>query len=292
MDSKYLAFDIGGTYIKYGIIQKTGELLYHAKVSTPSNLEGLLSVIEKVYDENQDIDGVGISSPGAVSPEGVIYGSSALPYIHGPNLKYLIQNKIQKQIHLENDANCVANAELWNGHAKGKNRVAVVVIGSGIGGALIHQGKVEHGGHLQAGEFGYMLMQVGDQWKSWSDIASTRALRERVSNLKNISSKQMYSGEQIFDLESAGDHECREAIRDFYFYLALGLYNVQHLYDPDLILIGGGISERTNFKSEIESQLTDINIKVNQESMIPRVEICAFRQHANLFGAVYHYLHY
>ena len=85
---KYLSFDIGGTFIKYGIIGENAVILETNKVKTPNGtLDELLNLIKEVCFSHQDAIGVAVSCPGAVSDEGIIYGSSAIPYIHGPNIK-------------------------------------------------------------------------------------------------------------------------------------------------------------------------------------------------------------
>src|SRR5699024_11273333 len=94
----------------------------------------------------------------------IIYDASAIPYIHGPNLKEALEERTQKRVEIENDANCAALAEIWQGSAKGKKEVAVIVIGTGIGGALVHQDASAQGDQLHGGEFGYMILdpdQVG-----------------------------------------------------------------------------------------------------------------------------------
>src|SRR5699024_1216495 len=102
--------------------------------------------------------GIAISAPGAVTDGGMINGGSAIPYIHGPNIKAMIETRTGLTVHIENDANCVALAEIWKGAAKTKKDVAVVVIGTGIGGALVKDGVIHKGGNLHGGEFGYMIL--------------------------------------------------------------------------------------------------------------------------------------
>lgn len=128
-----MSFDIGGTFIKYGVIGEDAVILESNKVKTPDSLDGLLSIIKEFCLPHQEVSGVAVSCPGAVSDEGIIYGSSSIPYIHGPNMKELIRKSLELPVFIENDANCAAYAEVWDGSAKGKKDVLVIVIGTGIG---------------------------------------------------------------------------------------------------------------------------------------------------------------
>src|SRR5690606_18951773 len=130
---KYIAFDIGGTFVKCGIVDENAQILHSTKEKTPKTFEGLLELIETYCGSCPDATGIAISSCGAVSNEGVVYGSSALPYIHGPNIKELVSERTKLPVFHENDANCAGYAEVWKGAAKGKKDVMVMVIGTGIG---------------------------------------------------------------------------------------------------------------------------------------------------------------
>src|SRR5690625_616432 len=156
-----LAFDLGGTHIKYGLVTQDGNVINKGHAQTPKTLEALLTFIQNELQNQspKEIKGIALSSPGSVADNGVIHGSSAIPYIHGPNLKQLIEQKTGLTVHIENDANCVALAEVWMGSAAEKKDVAVVVIGTGIGGSLVKNGIIHKGSHLHGGEFGYMILQ-------------------------------------------------------------------------------------------------------------------------------------
>ncbi|WP_234400720.1 ROK family protein [Virgibacillus senegalensis] len=131
----YLAFDIGGTFIKFALVQEDATILEETKSATPETIDGLIELITKYAGENPETAGIAISAPGAVSGEGIIYGASALPYIHGPNLLQLVKEKTKLPVFMENDANCAGYAEVWKGAAQGKQNVLAVVIGTGIGGS-------------------------------------------------------------------------------------------------------------------------------------------------------------
>ncbi|MUK88242.1 ROK family protein [Ornithinibacillus sp. L9] len=288
---RYLAVDIGGTFIKYGIVDEQASILEMDKTKTPKTLDGLLELLEDLYQKHPDVTGVAISCPGAVAESGVIYGYSALPYLHGPNIKQLITDRLGAQIYMENDANCAGYAEVWKGKAQGKQDVLVMVIGTGIGGAVIKDGMVHKGANLHGGEFGYMVVpsDSGTGYDTWSATAATGALISKVARLKNIGEDEL-TGEAIFDMANAGDVVCSEAIDQFYQLLALGIYNLQYIYDPEVILIGGGISVREDLINHINQKLDSILKHLEASKIKPKIDTCEFRQHSNLLGAVYGFI--
>jgi predicted NBD/HSP70 family sugar kinase len=288
---KYLSFDIGGTFIKYGVIKDNPEILEVNKLKTPATLNELLNIIEKSWSANQEVAGIAISSPGAVSDEGIIYGSSAIPYIHGPNIKKLVEQRTNLPVFIGNDANCAAYAEVWDGAAKEKKDVLVMVIGTGIGGSIIKDGLLHKGAHLHGGEFGYMLLttNVRDSNDLWARTASTKALVKKVAHKKGVSIESL-SGEKIFRLADAGDKDCIQAIDEFYHLLALGIFNLQYIYDPEVILIGGGISARKELIENVNHKLDKLVSSIDLANIKPNISACKFRQNANLLGAVYGFL--
>ena len=133
-----LGIDVGGTSVKYATCDEKGHLFDKGSFKTPSTLEDMYQAIETIFKE-RDVDGIALSMPGAVaSDEGVIYGASAIDYIHGPNIKKDLEERLQTRVELENDANCAALAEVWLGAAKDNQDCCFVVCGTGIGLSLIH----------------------------------------------------------------------------------------------------------------------------------------------------------
>lgn len=155
------AIDIGGTTIKIAT-WKDNQLQDKHAIDTPKDLNGFYKALtEEVNKIKKDtkIEGVAISSPGAVNKKtGIIGGSSAIPYIHNFKIVDKLEKRFGLPVSIENDANSAALGELAEGSGKGCDSTAFFVIGTGIGGALIINQKVWHGAHLFGGEFGYMIM--------------------------------------------------------------------------------------------------------------------------------------
>ncbi|MFS0782170.1 ROK family protein [Bacillus sp. 1P06AnD] len=284
-----LVFDIGGTSVKYAIWEKDG-LSQNGFFQTPGKWEDMKKQIldVKCKFENQiSIDGVAISSPGAVNQEKEwIEGSSAVPYIHQYSIFEELRELLKCPVTIENDANCAALAEVWMGAGKGMKHILFIVIGSGIGGAIITDGELWRGNNLFGGEFGYMML-TEDQ--TFSDLGTAVGLAKRYEKRKNIPLKSI-TGKEVFELAEAGDQIAAEEAERFYHYLALGIYNLQYSFDPEKIIIGGGVSSMESLLENLNASLEKIVAKVKIAPFIPDVALCQFKNDANLIGAVKHYL--
>lgn len=293
----YMAFDIGGFAVKFAVINEYGEILYRGLFKTPkSELHMLISKIVEIVDTyKKDIkfEGIALSSPGAVNnEEGIIYGASAVPYIHGPNFRNILREATGLDVAMENDANCAALAEVWKGAAKDNNDVLFLVCGTGIGGAVVKDKKIHSGATLHGGEFGYMIMESDMEKgivRNYSEVASTFSIVRRVSEYKNIPTSEL-DGKKIFDMAKEGDKDCIKAIDEFYYKLALGIFNLQYVYDPEVIIIGGAISYREDLVHCINQKLEIILKQAKIAKIMPKVKKCVYSNDANLIGAVYNFI--
>lgn len=284
--------DIGGTSIKVALSDEKGNLIEKGHVSVAETFEELMGNIVTWVNsmkEKYEIEGVGISSPGAVDTKaGIVGGASAVPCIHGPNWKEEIQNRLGLKAAIENDANCAALAEVFSGSAKGVDSMMFLVCGTGIGGAIVENGKVHHGKNLHGGEFGYMLMAQEDgRYINFSEFASTMSFVRKVRAHYNDDS---WDGLKVFEAAENGDTFCKEAIETFYRNLARGIFNIQYVYDPEMILLGGAISDREDIIDKLNEKLDEILEIVQIAAVKPKLAACTHTKDANLIGAVANYL--
>ena len=283
-----LVIDIGGTSVKYGIWDDE-ELGNKGSFKTPETWDDMRAeflALKNCLGEGTKICGVAISSPGAVNQsKGVIEGSSAVPYLHGFPIFAELTELFQCPVSIENDANCAALAEIWKGEAKGLKNVLLVVVGTGIGGAVITDGKVWHGKHLFGGEFGYMLLKED---AIFSELGTAVNMARRVARRKNIPENEL-SGEAVFEMAEKGDLIAKEEVEAFYYYLALGIYNLQYSFDPEKIIIGGGVSSKKDLIPELNKRLERIIKQVEIAPFIPEIALCKYKNDANLIGAVYNW---
>lgn len=238
----FIVFDIGGTYVKHAVMNEHGDFLEKGRYRSERHAfrrfrDDLLKVVRQAQ-AHYELSGIAISSAGSVDSEsGVIGGSSALPCIHGPNFKEVFGGETGLPVELENDANCAALGELWKGAGRGCRDIAFVIVGTGIGGAIVKDGRIHKGAHLHGGEFGYMLMDVRYtngtiECKTWSELAATSALIRMVAREKGRPETEL-DGETVFALAEGGDEAAQNAIDRFYFSLAHGIFNLQYAYDPE-----------------------------------------------------------
>ena len=287
---KLLALDIGGSAVKYGTVDSFGTVFDHGSFPTPSTLEELLKHMQDVH-ALYPCSACAISAPGSVNSDtGVIGGISAVPYLHGPDIRTLISRQLGIPAEIENDANCAALAELWLGEAQDIQDACVVIIGTGIGGALIKNRSIHSGHTRSAGEFGLMItdrdLHTGAYhvWSYHSTI-KTVARAEKEAGLPAGS----LNGEILFQ-QAESNPIFRKHVSEFCHAVAVGLLNLQQIYDPELILIGGGISAQPGLLEQIEAAVDETIGDHAGIFVKPNLRICRFRSQANLIGAVFHYL--
>ncbi len=277
---KYLVFDIGGSSIKYAIFGCELTIVESGKIPRQNSFEEMIEQMIKVYNEQEEITGISISAPGIVDSKiGTIGGLSALDYIHGPNFKEVFKTKTNLDIAIENDANCAALSSAYFGEDKDKQNIIYVVIGSGIGGAILNNQKILYGANGYAGEFGYQI--INDKMQSWSEVGSTVNLVNRVRKVMN---NFFIEGEEVFKLAKT-NNQVNELVEEFYDCNARALFNLQMAFDPDVILLGGGISENKEVIKEIQNRVELLKVKGNIEQEI-KIKVGQFGANANLFGAL------
>lgn len=290
----FMAFDIGGSSVKASVINEKGEILNNSKIKIADNVDSFFDLLVESVEENRKqytLDGIAISAPGAVdSDTGIIGGISAIPYIHGPNFKEILKDRTRLNVEIENDANCAALGECWLGAAKEANDSAFVVCGSGIGGAIVKNKKIHRGVHKFGGEFGYcVIKEENGVFKTWSQIGSTTALARNIANRKGVAEESI-DGLKAFELCNNGDKVAQEEVDKYFTYMALGIYNIQYTYDPEVIVLGGAICEREEYISSINEKIDFIMHNGSEGVIKPILKKCDFGNDANKIGAVYHYM--
>lgn len=295
--SNYIVFDIGGSSVKWSIMSKMGDILTKDKIKVVDSVDQFFEELSKIVNINKDnfnLKGIAISSPGAVdSITGIVGGASAIPYIHGPNFKEILKEKTGLDVAIENDANCAALGECWLGAAKEENDCVFVVCGSGIGGAIVKDKKVHTGIHKHGGEFGYCIVDYDkdgeEKYLTWSRVGSTSALARAISQRKGLEEKDI-DGLKAFQLYDEGDIIAVEEVNKYFRYMAIGIYNIQYTYDPEVIVLGGAISEREGYIESINEKLDEIMCNNTDGKIKPIVKKCIHGNDANMIGALYNLL--
>lgn len=289
----YLVFDIGGTVIKYCYFDINGKMFDKNEfLSAPlTNLSLFISKLSEIYfTSNYQIDSIALSCPGIInSKKGVIEKITAYPFLKGVNLRQLLSKACNGvKVTIENDAKCAGIAEMSVGNIKGHKDAIVIVLGTGIGGCVIKNHKIHQGNNLSAGEFSTIIVgydKNSHQVLTWSDIASTLALCKRVANVLKV---EEINGREIFELIKNNNQQVIEVFDSFCLDIAIQLYNLQSIYDPEVICIGGGISKQKILIEKIRKFLKEIQLQ-NHQLLMPNVINCKYYNDANLIGALYHH---
>jgi glucokinase len=245
---KILAFDIGGTAIKIGVINEKGEILESRETPTLAKEggEALINRILNIIGEYKNIDRVGISTAGQVEHiEGkIIFASENLPGWTGMEIKKRIEEAYNIPVVVENDVNAAAIGEAFYGAAVENNTFLCLAYGTGIGGAIVENGKIYRGAFGSAGEFGHTITHVGGKYCTcggrgcYETYASTSALVNRC--MQELSMREA-NGRAIFELLEEGNEEVKKVLEEWLFEVVMGLVNFVHIFNPSLIVLGGGI---------------------------------------------------
>lgn len=244
---KILSFDIGGTFIKYGVCNENFEILESHTVPTDAQKGGqvLIEKVISIIEGYENVDRVGVSTAGQVDSENgiVVHSTGNIPYYTGMMVKSLIENKTGIPTYVENDVNAAALGEAYFGAAKGEPNFICLTYGTGIGGAIFQDGKLLKGSRSSAGEVGHMITHAGGKQCTcggegcYECYASAKAL---IKSIKNVTGEDL-NGFQIFERENFERPEIRSEIDKWIDEIIAGLINIIYIFNPTLIVLGGGI---------------------------------------------------
>ncbi len=295
-------FDIGGTFIKYAVINSEGEILCKDKIPTPNyncreSIPESLIVIIEVLKKHYKLDGVGICTAGLVdSKNGVITAAYNFHEYSGARLSEVVKQGTGLDVFVENDVNAAAIGEMWMGAAKGRDAFACIVLGTGIGGAIVVDGMVVKGVSGAAGEIGHMIIsEEGEECSCgtkgcYERYASTSAfIRGYINKAKEQGIKineAEVNGEAIMKLVNDGDKLAVEVYNKFIDNIVTGIISLTHLLDPGLIVIGGGISAQGKvFFEELNNRFGKRVIK--QYANHTKIVQAKLENDAGMLGACY-----
>jgi ROK family protein len=293
----YICIDIGGTSIKYGVLSEKGEIFIDGTVSTKVTekenfiLSDVKKLVRNILDEyrNYEIKGICVSTAGVVNPEKgeIAYAGPTIPKYTGTKIKEELEKEFSISCEVENDVNCAGLGEYWRGAGKGSKSMVCLTIGTGIGGSVILDGKLLNGIGYTAGEIGYM--DVNGNYIQ--NIASSRYLVEKVQKEKveKEGITDAITGVDIFELAKKGDEICIAGINEIISNLAVGVRNIIYLLNPEVIVIGGGITAQKEYLEEkIRNEVNDGMI--SDMFRKTRIELAQQGNQAGLLGALYNFL--
>ncbi|XZG69150.1 ROK family protein [Chitinibacteraceae bacterium HSL-7] len=277
-----IAIDIGGTQLKLGVVNEEGRVLVHKAVATPKAAAVMLQTVIREVEPwlaEYDVGGAAVSTLGLVdAATGTILGAAeAIDGYVGVVVKDAIHAALGVPVTVENDVNCVALAEGWQGSARGEQDFLAVAIGTGIGGGIVCDGRLYRGARGAGGEWGYMRVNG----VVWEDYASMRGL---VASVGALTGRTDLDGRAIFAGYDAGDPVLVSAVKDWYGLLATGVANLIYALNPACVVLGGGISGRgQRFLDEFNEAL-DAVLSPEFRAMTS-IRLASAGNHAGLIGA-------
>lgn len=256
---KILAFDIGGTEIKYAFCDENFNLT--EKKSIPTNAhEGGRRIIARVVEIIKSCDGVdrvGISTAGQVdSVKGeIVYATDSIPGYTGTKIKEIIEAETGIPTAVENDVNSAALGEAIFGAAKGCSDFICLTYGTGIGGAIYLSNRLFTGNSFSAGEFGHIVTHAGGRECTCGGCGCYETYASASALINSVSEKlgRKMNGREIF--ESFDDPEIRSVIDEWIDEIVIGLKGLVYIFNPSLIVAGGGIMNEAYITDEINSRL-------------------------------------
>lgn len=265
-----LGIDLGGSKILTAVVDSRGEMLSSDESMTPAT-KGREAVIQSILDSVHsalkqagvaisEICAVGVGAAGISDPEaGILFTSPNLPGLRDVPLRDIVQERLGKKTFLINDANAAALGEFYFGAARGARNFVYITLSTGIGGGIVIDGKIYTGAIGAAGEVGHMtiddegpLCNCGNRG-CWETLASGTALareaRHRIKEGVRTSILEYAGGDVekvtaqvVHTAAQQGDDLAKEVIAQIGYYVGVGLANLINIFNPELIVIGGGLS--------------------------------------------------
>ncbi len=260
--------DIGGTTVKLGLFDEKGELLDKWEIPTDKTDKGK-NIVGDVCDSIKskisgrgitagDVMGVGVGAPGAVDEDGVMTGGAVNLGWDVFNLRTTMEEKLDGiKVVAGNDANVAAYGEMLKGGGKGHKNVVAVTLGTGVGGGVIIGGRLITGATGAAGEIGHIRVDDEEtlkcncghtgcleQFASATGIARLAKRRLEADDKASVlRSAEVLDAKAVFDAVKAGDEVAIEIAKEFGRYLGKGLASVADVVNPEVFVIGGGVSK-------------------------------------------------
>ena len=261
-----IGVDIGGTTVKLGLFDENAQVLDKWEIPTrkenqgenivPDVAKSLLAKLEEKKIDKADVMGIGVGAPGAVNEDGVMTGGAVNLGWPVFNLRTAMEDLTGIPVKAANDANVAAFGELWQGGGKGYNDMVAVTLGTGVGGGIIINGKILTGSTGAGGEIGHIHLNdeetevcgcghkgCFEQYASATGIARLARRRLEKDDAPSVLRGAEISAKAVFDAVKAQDAVAIEIAKEFGYYLGKGLAAVACVVNPEVFVIGGGVSK-------------------------------------------------
>lgn len=308
--AQYIAIDVGGTAIKYGLADENCNILERHKTPTEAQGGGPV-IVKKVMDivsrYKDKADGVAISTAGMVDTEKgrIFYAGPTIPNYAGTEYKQIIEKTFSLPCEVENDVNCAGLAEALLGAGRGCESMLCLTVGTGIGGCFVLNGQVYHGHSGSGCEVGYMHMRgssfeqlgatsvmtrsVSRRKLLESDPSALDGLSEEAAAKKIRANQRNWGGRDIFDAARCGDLICIDEIEKMCDVLGQGIANICYVLNPEIVILGGGVmAQKEYLYPRVRSAMDRYLVSSIAENT--RLAMAERENDAGMTGAVLHFL--
>jgi predicted NBD/HSP70 family sugar kinase len=295
--NQYLTLDIGGTFVKFAVMTEDGQFVMQGKVPVDhGSEEAMYAALEAVRDQVEDYEyeGVAISMPGRIdTARGIAHTGGAFSWVHDYPAAERYGAVFGRPATIANDGKCAAYAESWQGSLTDAESGAAIVLGTGVGGGIVLNGKVWMGYTGGAGELSGVLVDFNamglpfpqSMSALWANRISAAAITKFYAERKGL---ERADGIMLFDAYEAGDEDAKAVIEEFGFQAATGIMSLQATLDLQRYAIGGGISARPETTEVIRKAFDDLYdpLAAFMPYGKPEIVTCKFGNEANLIGAL------
>lgn len=306
----YIGIDIGGTGIQMGIVNEMGSVLNKYEIKTNKELsfeEQLNKIVDAIYHmldmscySISDIHAIGAGVPGLIDlTTGYILKCTNIGWFNVP-FKSRLEEQMNCSVYIDNDANAAALAESIAGSSHGFATSVMMTLGTGIGSGIIIDGKIWRGSHCIGSELGHIILVAdgipcscgnkGCLERYCSASAIIRMAREELLHrpesmiIESAGSFDKINAQIIIDCAKQNDPVATDIFQQYVHYLSMAVANVINLLDPDIIVLGGGVSNAGSYLlNAVQSSVTDF--VVNKSSAIPKIAIASLGSEAGIIGA-------
>jgi glucokinase len=262
-----IAADLGGTNLRAATVDRAGRIHERTKQHTPK-AEKASEIVRAIVqaarecesrsrERGAQIRAVSVVVPGTVRiAEGVVTKAPNVPSLNGFRLAAALESELQWPAVLENDANAAGVGEMWQGAGRGRKSIIMITLGTGVGGGIILDGKLWRGidgsagelGHIGVEPFGGVACTCGSRGcleVYASATAIVRMTREAIPRYPNspLHTSEDLTAKSIFESGQAGDELALEVFRRMGIYLGVGLASLINIFNPEVIVIGGGVAD-------------------------------------------------
>lgn len=307
----YIGVDLGGTNVAIGIVTEEGKIVAKKSFKTAAErpfeeiVKDMADCIKYLLEENsislEDVKSIGIGSPGNINSDSgtLVYANN---FAHGKNvpLREMMQRYINKPVYVGNDANVAALGEVLAGAGKGYSNVVMITLGTGVGGGIVIDKKIYEGEYSAGAELGHICIQHGGEKCScgrngcWEAYASATALIRQTSaamkahpdsEMNQIAALDKVSGRTAFEAAKKGDKAAQEVVDTYIEYIAEGLTDICNIFRPEILIIGGGISNEGDSLLKPLQAFIDRYIYGGERNPKQRLAVASLGNDAGIIGA-------